>query len=228
MAGLAPKFTVVAADYEGHRLAHPAPDTLTPANLARDLLAIADAAGVDRFAYYGYSWMAMVGLQLALRTERLTALVMGGFPPLGGPYDEMLRVARAARAMADDPVAGKGPDVTPGDWEHVRVQNDVGQTQQFVTLYEALANFDDRDSLELDVPRLCFAGAEDQIDYGAAWGGVRVAMAGPLRDRRAELEAQGWTVRLLPGLDHSTAMHGRVALKVLRVALKCWLLPRAG
>src|SRR4029453_3987614 len=43
------------------------------------LLAVADATGADRFAYYGYSWLALSGLQLALRTDHLSALVMGGF-----------------------------------------------------------------------------------------------------------------------------------------------------
>jgi pimeloyl-ACP methyl ester carboxylesterase len=53
--GLGDAFRVVAFDYEGQVLQVPKPDTLTPANLAGDLLAVADAAGVDRFAWYGYS-----------------------------------------------------------------------------------------------------------------------------------------------------------------------------
>jgi pimeloyl-ACP methyl ester carboxylesterase len=71
--GLTDAFQVVAFDYEGRVLQVPKPDTLTPANLAGDLLAVADAAGTDRFAFYGYSWLALSGLQLAIRTERLTA-----------------------------------------------------------------------------------------------------------------------------------------------------------
>ncbi|MCU1519209.1 MAG: hypothetical protein JWQ75_3930, partial [Pseudarthrobacter sp.] len=74
--GLAGSNRVIAADYEGHRMAHPAADTLTPDNLAADLLAIADAAGADAFGYYGYSWLALSGLQLSLRTNRLRALAM--------------------------------------------------------------------------------------------------------------------------------------------------------
>ncbi len=77
--GLSDAFRVVAFDYEGQVLQVPKPDTLTPANVAGDLLAVADAAGADRFAYYGYSWLALAGLQLAIRTDRLAALVMGGF-----------------------------------------------------------------------------------------------------------------------------------------------------
>src|ERR671937_2266464 len=90
--GLSDAFRVVAFDYEGHVLQVPKPDTLTPANVAGDLLAVADAAGTDRFAYYGYSWLALCGLQLAVRTDRVAALAMGGFPPIGGPYAGMLRV----------------------------------------------------------------------------------------------------------------------------------------
>ena len=98
--GLSDAFRVVAFDYEGQCLRRPKPDTLTPANTANDLLAVADAAEADRFAYYGYSWLAMIGLQLAIRTDRLWALIMGGFPPLNGPYEEMFRVTTAAYEMA--------------------------------------------------------------------------------------------------------------------------------
>jgi pimeloyl-ACP methyl ester carboxylesterase len=79
-------FRVVAFDYEGHVLEVPKPSTLTPDNLARDFLVVADAAGAERFAWYGYSWLAVGGLQLALRSDRVAALVMGGWPPIGGPY----------------------------------------------------------------------------------------------------------------------------------------------
>src|SRR5919197_3809273 len=82
--GLGGALRVVAFDYEGQVLQVPKPDTLTPANVAGDLLAVADAAGADRFAYYGYSWLAVAGLQLAIRTDRLPAPALGGLPPLGG------------------------------------------------------------------------------------------------------------------------------------------------
>ena len=146
MHGLAQTHRVIAADYEGHRMAHPAPETLTPGNVAADLLAIADAGGAADFAYYGYSWLALSGLQLALRTDRLWALVMGGYPPMGGPYQAMLAVTRAAHAMSSPPTNGTASDwadVTPGDWDAVSIQTTEAQTRQFVTLYEALDGFDD-------------------------------------------------------------------------------------
>src|SRR5204862_7224324 len=112
--GMSDAFRVVAFDYEGQCLRRPKPDTLTPANTASDLLAVADAVEADQFAYYGYSWLAMIGLQLAIRTDRLSALIMGGFPPLGGPYEEMLRVTTVTNEMA------RGARATPSADESER------------------------------------------------------------------------------------------------------------
>jgi pimeloyl-ACP methyl ester carboxylesterase len=223
--GLADSFRVVAFDYEGHVLQVPKPDTLTPANLAGDLLAVADAAGAGRFAYYGYSWLALAGLQLAVRTDRLTALAMGAYPPLDGPYESMLRVTTATHEMAvanasSPPAPRPAADDDPAgevDWSTVEVTLTPAQTRQFVTLYQALKGFDDRAAqAQLGCPRLCFVGSADEIDYDERWGGVRVSMAAPLIGRRAELEALGWQVRVLEGLDHMQAMQAAQVLPILR------------
>ena len=65
-----------------------------PDHVCADILAVADAAGVDRFAWYGYSWGGVVGLQLAARTNRLSALICGGWPPIGASYRDMASVAQ--------------------------------------------------------------------------------------------------------------------------------------
>jgi pimeloyl-ACP methyl ester carboxylesterase len=225
--GLGDAFQVAAFDYEGQVLQAPKPDTLTPANVAGDLLAVADAVGADRFAYYGYSWLALSGLQLAVRTDRLSALVMGGFPPIDGPYAEMLRVTVATHELATASSASTGGTATqaqpsedpPGepDWSQVEVTLTEAQTRQFVTLYQALQGFDDRAAqAQVSCPRLCFVGSADEIDYGERWGGVHVSLAGPVVNRRAELEALGWEVQVLEGLDHMQAMQAVHVLPILR------------
>jgi pimeloyl-ACP methyl ester carboxylesterase len=232
--GLADAYRVVAFDYEGHVLQVPKPDTLTPDNLAGDFLAVADAAGAERFACYGYSWLALAGLQLAIRTDRLMALAMGGWPPLGGPYAEMLRVtiathdlasepSRARQGAAGDATAASASEPAPAsspeelDWSTVEVTLSEAQTRQFVTLYQALQGFDDRVAqARLACPRLCFVGSADEIDYGRRWGGVHVSIAGPVAQRRAELEALGWQVQILDGLDHTQAMQATAVLPILR------------
>ena len=217
--GLAGSNRVIVADYEGHRMAHPAPETLTPANVAADLLAIADAAGADVFGYYGYSWLALSGLQLAIRTDRLRVLAMGGFPPLEGPYRSMLAVTRAAHSASISQETDPGTpaiEAEPGDWDSAGIQTDPAQTQQFVTLYEALQDFDDfAAAIRQDLPRLAFAGAEDRIDYGPKWGGVQVRIGDPLVEHRTELIEAGWDVQILPGLDHLGAMQSSVVLPIL-------------
>lgn len=220
--GLSDAFRVVAFDYEGHVLGTPKPDTLTPANVAGDLLAVADAVGADRFAYYGYSWLALSGLQLAIRTDRLSALVMGGFPPVGGPYAEMLRVTMATHEMSVSPqsppqTSQPSQSSEEPDWSSVEVSMTEAQTRQFVTLYQALQGFDDRAAqARISCPRLCFVGSADEIEYGERWGGVHVSMAGPIVNRRAELDALGWEVSVLEGLDHTQAMQAAHVLPVMR------------
>jgi pimeloyl-ACP methyl ester carboxylesterase len=217
-------FRVLAADYEDHLTEHPKPDTLTPAMIAADLVAVADAAGVDRYAYYGYSWLAVAGLQLALRTDRLSALAMGGYPPLGGPYAAMLTVTRVAHdkalAIRDRP-PGPPAEVRVGDWDSVEFRRTPDQTRQYVTLYEALQDFDERGALDrLTIPRLAFAGSDDNITYGPQWGDTYVAIADPLRRHRDELVRRGWTVELVPGTDHMSAMQAANVAPILIPWLK--------
>jgi pimeloyl-ACP methyl ester carboxylesterase len=211
---------VIVADYEGHLARHPKPRTLEAVAVAADLLAVADAAGVDRFAYYGYSWLALAGLQLAIRTDRLTALAMGGYPPLGGPYGPMLSVTRAAHRMAvanrDKPPGTAAADPQPGDWDAVEVTQTPDQTQQYVTLYESLQDFDERAALDrLHVPGLAFAGTDDNTTYGPKWGDAYVAVADAVRRHRDELTRRGWTVELIPDTDHASAMHSAKVLPIL-------------
>jgi pimeloyl-ACP methyl ester carboxylesterase len=211
--GLSDAFRVVAFDYEGQCLRLPKPDTLTPANDASDLLAVADAVGADRFAYYGYSWLAMIGLQLAIRTDRLSALIMGGFPPLNGPYEEMLRVTIATYEMASGTRAT--PSADESEWSEVSLSRD--QTRQFVTLYQALQEFDDQAAQgRITCPRLCFVGSVDEIQYSKSWGNVHVSLAGPIMRGRAHLEDLGWDVRVLDGLDHIQAMQARQVVPIVR------------
>ncbi|MDK8181314.1 alpha/beta hydrolase [Paenibacillus sp. UMB4589-SE434] len=228
--GLRDKFRVIAFDYEGHVLRAAKPDTLTPANISSDLLSIADAASAPQFAYYGYSWLALSGMQLAIRSQRLSALVMGGFPPIDGPYQEMLSVTRATHEMSCS--ASNSPNSSRSaaeefDWSTVEVSMSEAQTKQFVTLYQHLQGFNDRSAQsEITCPRLCFAGTADKIDYSKRWGDVQVDIAGPLMRSRSEIEALGWDVEVLEGLNHTQAMQAVHVLPILRPWLESTLTGR--
>ena len=220
--GLRDAFRVVAFDYEGQCLRIPKADTLTPANVVRDILAVAETAGADRFAYYGYSWLALVGLQLAIRTDRLSALIMGGFPPLNGPYEEMLSVTTATYEMASG--TRPMPSAEESEWSGIDLSRD--QTRQFVTLYQAVRGFDDRAvQARLTCPRLCFVGSQDEIQYTRSWDDVHVSLAAPIVREQSQLSALGWDVRVLDGLDHIQAMQAKHVLPILRPWLMSRLLP---
>jgi pimeloyl-ACP methyl ester carboxylesterase len=209
--GLSDVGRIVAFDYEGQVMAIPKPETLTPANVVADFLAVADVAGADRFAYYGYSWLAMVGLQLALSTERLTGLAMGGYPQIDGPYEEMLKVTTIGHELATGARTSGGED----EWAAATIEPD--QQRQFMTLYEGLQGFDERAALaKLNIDRVAFAGSKDEIQYGPSWGDVFVSIGGPLVSARGELEALGWEVHVLEGLDHIAAMQGVNVIPILR------------
>ncbi|GCE07283.1 alpha/beta fold hydrolase [Dictyobacter aurantiacus] len=216
--GLSDLVRVVAFDFEGHVMRTPQPTTLTPDNAAHDLLAIADAAGAQHFAYYGYSWLAMLGLQLAMRTDRLSALVMGGFPPLAGPYKEMLTVTNATYEMTSGSRSSQAPEES--EWSEVGLSLD--QARQFLTLYQALQHFDDRAAQEhLRCPRLCFAGSADKIQYDQRWDNTLVDIASPIIHEQPYLENLGWDVRILDGLDHIQAMQPTHVIPILRPWLSC-------
>ena len=169
--GLSDAFRVVAFDYEGQVQGTPKPETLTPTNVANDLLAVADAVGADRFAYYGYSWLAVIGLQLAIRTDRLSALIMGGFPPLDGPYAEMLRVTTATYELVVAAARGTQSAQEPDESEWSTGDLSQDQTQQFVTLYQALQGFDDRAAqAQNHLPSPLFRGFEGRDQVRQALG----------------------------------------------------------
>ena len=218
---LSEQYRVIAFDYEGHVQQNPKADTLTPDNIAKDFLSIADAAGADTFAYYGYSWLALSGLQLAIRTNRLSALIMGGFPPLNGPYKEMLKLTMATYKLALESAENTSEKTNQSnsdvvDWEMVEVPLRGAQTKQFVTLYQALQSFDDKQiQNHISCPKLCFAGGMDKIVYGERWGDVQVDIVGPLFQKRKDLEAFGWNVQVLEELDHTQAMQPNAVLSVI-------------
>jgi pimeloyl-ACP methyl ester carboxylesterase len=185
LASLADRYRVVLMDYP----APAKPATLTPDNVTRDLLAVADAAGAERFAWYGYSWGAVVGYQLATTTDRVTALLTGGFPPLAGPYAQMLRLAESYAGKAD----------------RLRLPHKLRDgLRQWVTYYQGLQAYDDLSAQDrFTMPRRVFVGSEDHVKLG----GERIAsLGGTVVRHRAELERVGWEVEVLDGLNHRTAM----------------------
>lgn len=184
---LAQKYRVIVIDYPPRQMPKEHADSFTADRVSADVLAVADAVGAGRFAWYGFSWGAVVGLQLAVRTDRLTALVCGGWPPLGGQYQETLAFTEAAAARG-------------------------GETH-FLTYYRSLRNWAEREAVSrLTSPRFVFAGSRDQFTAGGH--AIRI---GPLiAEHRGELERMGWSVRLVDGFGHELGARPDVVTPLLR------------
>jgi 3-oxoadipate enol-lactonase / 4-carboxymuconolactone decarboxylase len=75
-------FRVLRHDFRGHGASDAPPGEYTIEQLARDVLAVADAAGHDRFAFCGLSLGGMIGQWLAANAgDRLTHLVLANTSP---------------------------------------------------------------------------------------------------------------------------------------------------
>jgi 3-oxoadipate enol-lactonase len=79
---LLPRFQILRYDLRGHGASDVPPGDYSIAGLAGDVLAIADALGIERFAFCGLSLGAMIGQWLgANAAARLTHLVLANTSP---------------------------------------------------------------------------------------------------------------------------------------------------
>lgn len=179
-----------------------APEALTADRVCADLLAVASAAGFDRFAYWGYSWGAAAGLQLADRTDRLTALVLGGWPPLGAPYAALLQATRLKQA-----------DPEPSS---LKVLRSKAQYRQWETYYRSMLDWPEVESVtRIACPKMVYFGGDGDL----VEAGIPVRIASIIREHRAELERQGWTVQEIPGQGHGVCMAPDLVVPPVRAFL---------
>lgn len=159
---------VVRWNLPGHGGA--APDPIGPgatvADLAALVLNLADALGVDRFAYAGVSLGGAVGLELALdHPERLTSLALiCSSAHFGGEERWQERAALVRRdGLAE---LARGADsrwFTPGfTVPRLVADHRDADPEAYAACCDALAVFDVRDRLaEISVPTLLVAGRAD-------------------------------------------------------------------
>jgi pimeloyl-ACP methyl ester carboxylesterase len=179
-----------------------APTELTAQRVCADLLGVASAAGFDRFAYWGYSWGGAVGLQLASRTDRLSALVIGGQPPLRAPYAGILQATRLKQA-----------DPEPSSLKVLRSKE---QYRQWETYYASLLDWREADALaSIACPKLVLFGADGDL----VEAGVPIRIASIIRAERGALLAQGWQVHEIAGQGHGVCMAPELVVPPVRAFL---------
>ena len=194
------RYRVILVDYPGiGKSGDLPPGEMTADRVCRDMLAVATAAGCDRFAWFGSLWGAVIGLLLASRTTRVSALVCGCWPPLGAPYAYMLR---GTLMNLNDPPP------------HARViLREPAQYRRWATFYESMKNFPETKAVaSIRCPRLVVYG--EKAESGVA--GIRLPWAEILRARRQELEALGWRVHEIAGRDTGVILDAAAMAPVIR------------
>jgi len=75
-------FTVIAPDLRGHGESDSPikPSDYTTDKMIQDILAVADACGVDRFTIWGFSFGGKVGRYVATHSERVAKIILMGTP----------------------------------------------------------------------------------------------------------------------------------------------------
>lgn len=197
---LSDRYRILVTDYPSiGKSGDTPPRELTANRVCSDLLEVADAAGFRKFAWWGYAWGAAVGLQLASRGKRISALVAGGWSALGGDYKGMLQ---AARTNLPNPSASS-----------MAVLRNKAQYQQWVTFYESVQDWPEAKAVAgIRCPRLLVYGGES----ATLTGGVTVSYAKTNRERRAELERLGWRVAEIPGKGHGVGLEPAAIVPVVR------------
>lgn len=200
---LTDRYRVLLVDYPSiGRSRDIAPTALTADRVAADLLAAATAAGFGRFAYWGYSWGGNAGLQLAVRTDRLDAVVVGGWPALGAPYDALLAAARR-----------KLPNPEPSS---LKVLRSAAQYAQWVHYGQSLVGWREHEAVSrIACPRLNVFGADGDL----VEAGIEVPIASAIRQHRAALQALGWRVHEIAGHGHALCLQPEVAVPPVRAFL---------
>jgi pimeloyl-ACP methyl ester carboxylesterase len=179
-----------------------APEDLSADRVCADLLAVATAAGFDRFVYWGYSWGAAVGLQLATRTDRLTALVLGGWPPRSAPYKGILQATRL-----------KQSDPEPSSLKVLRSKE---QYRQWETYYTSMLDWPEAQAVaSIRCPKMVFFGGDGDL----VEAGIPIRIASIIREHRVALEQQGWTVHEIPGQGHGVCMMPELVVPPVRAFL---------
>ena len=181
---LANRYRVIVADWPrgtGHSSPARGP-SMTGQKVVEDIGRIADAAGADRFAWWGYSFGGSCGLQLASGNDRISALVCGGFPPLWQPISDMLnsvrRMERQQETLAHLIKVGM-PSIDP----ELHKQN--------IAYYVSLSGQDERALVEaIRCPRMVFHDKDDVVELG----GLRHDLASRTRAAETDLIDLGWDV----------------------------------
>jgi pimeloyl-ACP methyl ester carboxylesterase/GNAT superfamily N-acetyltransferase len=191
------RYTVIAVDLRGHGESslRTDPADYSTDKLGQDILAVADACGVDRFAMWGVSYGGKIGRYLAAQSERVVKFVMIGTPLGPGVSGERRRQAVDFFAHWPPIVHAQGAGtldldaLSPDDRDFLRRFN----VPVMLAWVRAMMDWPAIEPADFRCPTLWVVGSED-----------RYAMAS-LSEYKDSLQGSRLQVHIVQGLDHERA-----------------------
>ena len=125
--------------------------------------------------------------------------MVGGWPPLGAPYAGILQATRL-----------KQPDPEPSSLKVLRSKE---QYRQWETWYASMLDWPEAQSVErISCPKMVYFGGDGDL----VEAGIPIRIASIIREHRAQLEEQGWTVHEIAGQSHGVCMAPELVVPPVR------------
>jgi pimeloyl-ACP methyl ester carboxylesterase len=198
VAHLAEEFTVIAIDLRGHGESDKPidPDSYSTEKMGQDILTVADACGFGHFILCGYSFGGNVGRYLAVRSDRISKMVMLG-NRLSGSSDKHRQFVFDFRTRWE-PVVGiaRGSAFDP-KFLAQKDQEDIGQLSfpaellpSVLAWTTAMLDWGLVAPADLRCPTLWLIGSENE------------KAAESLKEYEKEIAGSNVQVRIIKGLNH--------------------------
>ena len=162
------RFALLRIDTRGHGASTAEPGDHRLAMLADDVLAVADAAGFDRFSLAGVSLGGMIGMELALRapdrTARLLPICTSATMDSASWNDRVAKVRCEGMAAIADLAMGRflSDAAEPAVYETVRRQLLAMDAEGYAGCGAAIRDMDLADRIEgIACPTLVITGTRD-------------------------------------------------------------------
>jgi pimeloyl-ACP methyl ester carboxylesterase len=195
---LAPNFTVISVDLRGNGESDKPtkPEAYTIDKVTDDVLAVADAAGAQRFHLWGYAYGGLIARALALKSDRVKSLAYIGIPfgpAAAGLYKEAITGFKARwqpLIAAQEAGTLNKSSLSPGDYEALT----KGGIKLAVAWQSALLDYPVVEPTELKAPTLWLVGTGDTD-----------AMAS-VKAYEAKLKDSKVTIATIDGPSHSETL----------------------
>jgi 3-oxoadipate enol-lactonase len=164
---LAGPFRLLRHDQLGHGRSEIRAGSYTVELLARELLALLDELGVERFSFCGLSLGGTVGMWLGANAgERVERLVLAGTSAYFGPPERWIERAETVRAEGVEPIADATMErwFTPAFAGAAAFRQTLVETppEGYAACCDALRDWDFRGELgAVSAPTLVLVGADD-------------------------------------------------------------------